>query len=65
MAVGVLPMGELQAVGLWPSVRDGCGALGCFGVGRAFCTAQIPLHRAVFHSKKCSQNLLGFGAAVH
>lgn len=33
VAVGVLPMGELQAVGLWPSVRDGCGALGCFGVG--------------------------------
>lgn len=37
------------------------GALG----QKVFCTAQLPLHWMVFHSKKCSQNLLGFGARVH
>lgn len=55
MAAGVLPMGELQAVGFWPCVKDGWGALGCFGVGRFSAQLNCPFTEWCFVAKSAPQ----------
>lgn len=55
MAAGVLPMGELQAMGLWPPVRDGWGALGGLGLEGFSAQLHCPFTEWCFIAKSASR----------